>query len=63
GIAYHNRDLSREERNLVETYLKKGEIKVICATNILAMGISLPFKNVIISLDKIHNGHLPYGHG
>jgi len=56
GIAYHNRDLSREERNLVETYLKKGEIKVICATNILAMGISLPFKNVIISLDKIHNG-------
>jgi len=56
GIAYHNRDLSREERNLVEIYLKKGEIKVICATNILAMGISLPFKNVIISLDKIHNG-------
>lgn len=56
GIAYHNRDLSWEERNLVETYLKKGEIKVICATNILAMGISLPFKNVIISLDKIHNG-------
>lgn len=55
GIAYHNRDLSWEERNLVETYLKKGEIKVICATNILAMGISLPFKNVIISLDKIHN--------
>jgi helicase len=56
GIAYHNRNLSREERNLVETYLRKGEIKVICATNILAMGISLPFKNVIISLDKIHNG-------
>jgi len=56
GIAYHNRDLSCEERNLVETYFKKGEIKVICATNILAMGISLPFKNVIISLDKIHNG-------
>jgi helicase len=56
GIAYHNRDLSLEERNLVETYLKKGEIKVICATNILAIGISLPFKNVIISLDKIHNG-------
>ncbi len=56
GIAYHNRDLSGEERNLIETYLKKGELKVICATNTLAMGISLPFKNVIISLDKIHNG-------
>jgi len=56
GIAYHNRDLSWEERNLVETSLKKGEIKIICATNILAMGINLHFKNVIISLDKIHNG-------
>ncbi|MBU4350622.1 DEAD/DEAH box helicase, partial [bacterium] len=56
GVAYHNQDLSCEERNLVETYLKKGEIKVICATNILAIGISLPFKNVIISLDKIHHG-------
>ena len=27
GIAYHNRDLSWEERNLVETYLKKGHSK------------------------------------
>ena len=44
GIAYHNRDLSWEERNLVETYLKKGEIKVICATNILAMGIICPLR-------------------
>jgi len=33
GIAYHNQDLSWEERNLVETYLKKGEIKIVCATN------------------------------
>jgi len=52
GIAYHNADLSWEERNLIETYLKKGEIKLICATTTLAMGINLPFKNVILSLDK-----------
>ncbi len=55
GIAYHKQDLSWEERNLVETYLKKGEIKIICATTILAMGINLPFKNVIIPLDKMHD--------
>jgi len=42
-VAYHNQDLTWEERNLVETYLKKGEIKVICATNILALGITIPF--------------------
>lgn len=60
GIAYHNQDLSWEERNLVETYHKKGEIKLICATNTLAMGINLPFKNVIIALDKMHNDNEDY---
>jgi len=52
GIAYHNADLSWEERNLIESYLKKGEIKIICATTTLAMGINLPFKNVILSGEK-----------
>jgi len=60
GIAYHNQDLSWEERNLVETYLKKGEIKIVCATNTLAMGINLPFKNVILALDKMHNDNEDY---
>jgi len=60
GIAYHNQDLSWEERNLVETYFKKGEIKIVCATNTLAMGINLPFKNVIIALDKMHNDNEDY---
>lgn len=55
GIAHYNRNLSWEERNLIENYLKEGEIKVICATNIMAMGINLPFNNVIIALDKICN--------
>ena len=52
GIAYHNADLSWEERNLIESYLKKGEIKIICATTTLSMGINLPFKNVILSKDR-----------
>lgn len=55
GIAHYNQNLSWEERNLIETYQKEGEIKVICATNIMAMGINLPFNNVIIALDKIYN--------
>ena len=40
---------------MVENYLRQGEIKVICATTTLAMGINLPFKNVILSMDKIEN--------
>ena len=55
GIAYHNSDLSWEERNLVENYLQSGDIKIICATTTLAMGINLPFKNVILSMDKVES--------
>ncbi len=63
GIAYHNADLSWEERNLVETYLKKGEIKLICATTTLAMGINLPFKNVILSINKYTGNDGDYRNG
>jgi len=55
GIAFYNQDLSREERNLIETHFKKGEIKIICATATLSADLNLPFKNVIIPLDKMHD--------
>jgi helicase len=58
--AYHNADLSWEERNLIESYLKKGEIKIICATTTLSMGINLPFKNVILSKDRYVSDHGNY---
>jgi helicase len=63
GMAYHNADLSWEERNVVETYLRKGEIKLICATTTLAMGINLPFKNVILTTDKYVSYHGDYRKG
>ncbi|RLC35105.1 MAG: hypothetical protein DRH33_08770 [Candidatus Nealsonbacteria bacterium] len=62
GVAYHNPELSWEERNLVETYLKKGEIKVVCAAVKYSIGINLPFKNIIIPSDKIHNNDGNYLH-
>ena len=63
GISYHNADLSWEERNLVENYLRSGEIKLICATTTLAMGINLPFKNVILSTDKYTSDDGNYRNG
>ncbi len=63
GMAYHNADLSWEERNLVETFLKKGEIKLICATTTLAMGVNLPFKNVILTTDKYSSADGDYRNG
>jgi helicase len=62
SIAYHNPELSWEERNLVETYLKKGEIKIVCAAVKYSIGINLPFKNIIIPSDKIHNDDGNYLH-
>jgi helicase len=55
GVAYHNPDLSWEEKNLVETHLKKREIKIVCASTKYSIGINLPFKNIIIPSNKIHN--------
>lgn len=55
GVAYHNPELFWEEKNLVETHLKKGEIKIVCAATEYSIGINLPFKNIIIPSDKIHN--------
>jgi helicase len=52
GIAIHNADLSWEERDLVERYFRKGEIKILLSTSTLAMGINLPAKNVFIPEKK-----------
>ena len=62
GTAYHNADLSPEERNLIEKYIRKGEIKIICATTTLAIGVDLPFKNVIIASNKMYGNDRDYSH-
>ena len=48
GIAFHNADLSLEERRTVERHFRKGAIRVICATPTLALGVNLPAKNVFL---------------
>jgi len=53
GIAYYNNDLTWEEKDLIKTYVKKGEIKVVCAAINLAMEIKPSFKNVILATEKL----------
>lgn len=53
GIAYYNNELTWEERDLIETYVRKGEIKVVCATITLSMEINPTFKNVILASEKL----------
>ena len=52
GVAVHHADLTREEREVVERHARLGEIRAVCATATLAMGMNLPFRNVLIDHRK-----------
>lgn len=56
GIAYHCANLSWQERHLIEKALRNGNIKIICATDTLSMGINLPVNNVILTGQKVVSG-------
>lgn len=52
GVAYHNSDLDWDQRDVIERHFRSGEIKVLCATSTLAMGINMPARNVIIDPER-----------
>ena len=57
GIGYHCADLSWQERHAIEEAVRTGDLKIICATGTLAMGINLPVNNVILTGKKIVSRH------
>jgi len=58
GIAFHNADMSLEERRAVERHFRAGSIRVICATPTLALGVNLPAKNVFLEPALWERGRL-----
>ena len=56
GVAFHNADLTFDERKIVEYFYLQGEIRVIFSTTTLAMGVNLPAKTVFIEAQKYNLG-------
>ncbi|MGH7965861.1 MAG: DEAD/DEAH box helicase, partial [Candidatus Binatia bacterium] len=52
GVAFHHADLTPEERAIVETFYRRGEIRVIACTTTLAFGVNLPASTVFIEAVK-----------
>ncbi|HVZ70942.1 MAG TPA: DEAD/DEAH box helicase [Polyangia bacterium] len=48
GLAFHNSDLSPEERDLVERHFRSGAIRCLFSTSTLAVGMNLPVRNVVL---------------
>ncbi len=56
GIAFHNADLTFDERKVIEHFYLKGEIRAIFSTTTLSLGINLPAKTVFIETQKFQTG-------
>ena len=56
GVAFHNADLTFDERRMVEYFYLQGEIRVIFSTTTLSMGVNLPAKTVFIETQKYQLG-------
>ena len=52
SVAFHNADLSPDERALVEKYFRTGAIQALFTTSTLAMGMNLPVRNVVLEGKK-----------
>jgi len=53
GVAFHHAGLHSRQKELVEENFKNGNIKIICATPTLALGIDMPaFRAVIKDLRR-----------
>jgi replicative superfamily II helicase len=61
GVAFHNADLDRDERLVIEEHFRSGEhrLQVVVATTTLAMGINTPASSVVI-VGLTHPGDDPY---
>ncbi len=56
GVAFHHAGLVNEQRELVENAFREGNIRMICSTPTLAMGVNLPADVVVIKSVSRYSG-------
>lgn len=58
GVGFHHAGLTATQRELVEGLVRRGDLRVLCATGTLAAGVNLPADTVIIRPFRyIHGPH------
>lgn len=60
GVGYHNADLSREDKTIVEELFGQKELRIVATTSTLAMGMNLPAYLVIIKGVRLYRGNSQY---
>ncbi|MEW6051409.1 MAG: DEAD/DEAH box helicase [Candidatus Zixiibacteriota bacterium] len=56
GVAFHNADLSADQRAAIEQAFIRKEIKVLFSTTTLALGVNLPADTVFLETVKFTSG-------
>lgn len=55
GVGYHHGGLFPENRRLIETLFRSGQLPILVTTSTLAMGVNLPAHLVIIKSTKYYS--------
>lgn len=57
GVGFHNAQLDKSYRSLVEKLFRAGELTVVVCTATLAWGVNLPSQTVIIRGTEVFTDH------